>query len=209
MKILAIGAHSDDVEIACGGSLMKWKEQGHDIFILTITDSEYTLPKNGFSRSAEVAKTEAEVAARMIGAELIFMDKPSLSLVHNEEFSLEFDKVLQRVNPDIVFTHWGGDIHSDHAAVSLSSIRASRHVEKILLYRSNWYSTEADFKKNYIVDISQYLEKKLEVIKVFKSVLEPVNYSWIDFIKSQNKYEGMKINAGAAESFSCIKYVDR
>ena len=35
MKILAIGAHSDDVEIACGGSLIKWKEQGHDIFILT------------------------------------------------------------------------------------------------------------------------------------------------------------------------------
>ena len=62
MKILAIGAHSDDVEIGCGGTLLKWKDQGHDIVILTITDSEYTIPTNCFTRTVEVAKAEAEEA---------------------------------------------------------------------------------------------------------------------------------------------------
>ena len=208
MKILAIGAHSDDVEIGCGGTLLKWKDQGHDIVILTITDSEYTIPTNCFTRTVEVAKAEAEEAAKIIGADLICLDKPTLQLIHNEEFSYEFDEVINKVKPNIVLTHWGGDIHSDHIAVSLSSIRASRHVERILLYRSNWYFTETHFKTNYIVDISQYIEKKLEVIKVYKSVLEPVNYSWIDFIKAQNTYEGRLINKGAAEGFNCIKYVD-
>ena len=60
MKILAIGAHFDDVEIGCGGTLLKWKDEGHDIVIMTITDSEYTLPSNGFSRTSQIAKTEAE-----------------------------------------------------------------------------------------------------------------------------------------------------
>lgn len=208
MNILAIGAHSDDVEIGCGGMLLKHATRGDKVFILTITDSEYTLPNNGFTRRAGVARQEAEEAAKMIGAELICLDKPSLHLLHSEEFSYEFDTVIQKIKPDIVLTHWGGDFHSDHAAVSLSSIRAARHIGTVLLYRSNWYNTEHEFRGDYYVNISDYLEKKLEVIKAYKSVLEPVNYSWIDFIRRQNQYEGMRIGVEAAECFSCIKYVE-
>lgn len=208
MNILAIGAHSDDVEIGCGGTLLKRAATGDKIFILTITNSGYTIPDNGFSRHSEIAREEAEQAAKLIGAEFICLDKPSLHLLHNEEFSYEFDAVIKSVKPDVVLTHWGGDFHSDHAAVSLSSIRAARHIGKVLLYRSNWYSTESEFRGNYYVNISDFLEKKLDVIKVYKSVLEPVNYSWIDFIRNQNRYEGMRIGVEAAECFACIKYVE-
>ena len=208
MNILAIGAHFDDVEIGCGGMLLKKAKEGHNICILTITNSEYTVPANKFSRSAEIARSEAEEAAKIIGAELVCMDKAPLNLLHNEEFSYEFYKVIQRIKPDIILTHWGGDFHSDHAAVSLSSIRAARHVGTLLAYRSNWYNTEVEFKGNYYIDISEYLEKKLELIKVYKSVLEPVNYSWLDFIRKQNQYEGLRIGVHAAECFSCIKFVE-
>ena len=208
MKVLAIGAHSDDVEIGCGGTLLKWANQGYKITILTITNSEYTSPNDGISRDAKAAKIEAEEAAKIIGAELICLDKPSLNLLHNEMFAYEFDKVIKHVEPDIILTHWGGDIHSDHAAVSLSSLRAARHIGTILMYRSNWYSSEEAFKGNYFVNISEYLERKLDVIKVYRSVLEPVNYSWIEFIKKQNQYEGMKIGVEAAEYFVCIKFVE-
>jgi LmbE family N-acetylglucosaminyl deacetylase len=209
MNILAIGAHFDDVEIGCGGTLLKWAERGDKVTILTITNSEYTLPSNNFTRKSHIAKSEAEEAAKLIGAELICLDKEPLNLLHNEEFSYEFDSVIKKVKPDMVFTHWGGDFHSDHAAVSLSSIRAARHINSILLYRSNWYSTEADFRGNYYVDISGYMGKKMDLIRVYKSVLEPVNYSWIDFITKQNQYEGLRIGVNAAECFSCIKYVER
>ena len=124
MRILAIGAHSDDVEIGCGGTLLKRIAQKDDVTILTITNSEYTLPNN-LSRPVEVARAEAEEAAKLIGAELIMLDKPSNQLLHNEEFSYEFDKVIQEIKPDIVLTHWSDDFHSDHAAVSLSSLRAA------------------------------------------------------------------------------------
>jgi len=76
------------------------------------------------------------------------------------------------------------------------------------LYRSNWYLTEANFNGNYFVDISLYLNKKIEVIKTYKSVLDPINYSWIDFIKQQNQYEGSRIGVSAAECFHCIKTVE-
>ncbi len=208
MRLLAIGAHSDDVEIGCGGTLLNRVAQGDDVFILTITDSEYTQPNNGFSRPANVAQNEAKKAAEMIGAELILMNKSSNQLLHNELFSYEFNKIIYDIKPDVVLTQGGGDFHSDHAAVSLSSLRAARKVGTILLYRSNWYCTETEFRDNYYVDITPYLEKKLEVIKVYESVLRPVDYSWIDFIRKQNEYEGFKIGAGAAECFSCTKYIE-
>jgi LmbE family N-acetylglucosaminyl deacetylase len=208
MKILVIGAHYDDVEIGCGGMLLRKAAEGDKIIILSITNSGYTQPSDNFTRSADIAKREAEVAAEMIGAELICLEKPPLHLNHNEEFTYEFDRVIKSVKPDIVLTHWGGDFHSDHAAVSQSSIRAARNIGTILMYRSNWYTTESPFSGNYYVDISEYLEKKLEIIRVYKSVLEPVNYSWIDFIRRQNQYEGMKIGVEAAECFSCFKYVE-
>ncbi len=208
MDILAIGAHFDDVEIGCGGFLLKHAAKGNRITILTVTDSGYTHPNNNYSRSAETAKEEAVKAAKMMDAKLICLDKSSLNLLHNETFSYEFDKIIQKMNPDIVITHWGGDIHSDHAAVSFSSVRAAKRVGTILLYRSNWYTTTSAFNENYFVDISSYLEKKLEIIKIYKSVLEPVQYSWIDFIRKQNQYEGIKIGVEAAECFSCIKHVE-
>lgn len=208
MNILAIGAHSDDVEIGCGGTLLKYAALGHRITILTITDSEYTLPVNGFNRPASVAKNEAKQAVDMIGAELMFMDKPSLQLLHSEAFAHEFDVVIKEVKPDVVFTHWSKDIHSDHVAVSLSTIRAARHVGTIHLYRSNWYATDEEFKGTHYVNISDFMDRKLEMIKCYKSVLEPVKYSWINFIRRQNEYDGMRIGVEAAECFQCIKSVE-
>ena len=209
MNILAIGAHFDDVEIGCGGTLLKRvSEFGDNVKILTVTSSEYTLPTNGYTRHPETARKEAEEAAKQIGAELICLDKQPLKLIHTEQLAHELNRVVEQIAPDIVLTHWGGDFHSDHAAVSLSSVRAVRHVGRILLYRSNWYMTEESFNGNYHVNISEYLEKKLEVIKSYKSVLEPVNYTWIDFIRKQNEYEGLRIGVAAAENFLCIKNVE-
>ena len=208
MKVLAIGAHFDDVEIGCGGMLLKRVAQGDKVSILTITNSKYEKPHNNDSRYAEIARAEAQEAAKLIGAELTCLDKEPLNLVHNEGFSYEFDKVINRVEPDIVLTHWSGDFHSDHAAVALSSVRAARRVGTILQYRSNWYSTEELFNENYFVDISDYLERKLEVIRVYKSVLALTEYSWIEFVEKQNQSIGLRLGVKAAESFACLKFTE-
>jgi|TARA_B100001964_G_scaffold44939_1_gene50018 LmbE family N-acetylglucosaminyl deacetylase len=208
MKVLAIGAHFDDVEIGCGGMLLKRVAQGDKVSILTITNSKYEKPHNNDSRYAEIARAEAQEAAKLIGAELTCLDKEPLNLVHNEGFSYEFDKVINRVEPDIVLTHWSGDFHSDHAAVALSSVRAARRVGTILQYRSNWYSTEELFNENYFVDISDYLERKLEVIRVYKSVLALTEYSWIEFVEKQNQSIGLRLGVKAAEAFTCLKFTE-
>ena len=209
MKIVAFGAHYDDVEIGCGGTLLKHADLGDDISIVTVTSSDYCTQDNSFSRSAQEARKEAEAAAGFIGAELIALDKEPLNLSHTEKLVHEIDQLLRTLKPDLVLTHWGGDFHSDHAAVSLSTVRAARYVDRILLYRSTWFFTEQTFKPNYLVDISGYLERKKELISFYQSVLKRVDFTWIDFIEQQNKADGLKINSKAAESFNCIKYVDK
>jgi len=149
MKIFAIGAHFDDVEIGCGGTLLRRAAEGDQIFILTVTNSEYSKPNGGPKRRGNVAKAEAQEAAKILGAELICLNKPCLDLIHNEELVYDIEDVVQEVKPDILLTHWGGDFHSDHVAVSLSSLRASRRTPTILSYRSNWYATEQVFKGSY------------------------------------------------------------
>ena len=78
----------------------------------------------------------------------------------------------------------------------------------ILQYRSNWYSTEEVFKENYFVDISDYLERKLEVIRVYKSVLALTEYSWIEFVEKQNQSIGLRLGVKAAEAFTCLKFTE-
>ncbi|CAB1080506.1 hypothetical protein D1AOALGA4SA_8185 [Olavius algarvensis Delta 1 endosymbiont] len=108
MKIFAIGAHFDDVEIGCGGTLLRRAAEGDQIFILTVTNSEYSKPNGGPKRRGNVAKAEAQEAAKILGAELICLNKPCLDLIHNEELVYDIEDVVQEVKPDILLTHWGG-----------------------------------------------------------------------------------------------------
>lgn len=208
MKILAIGAHHDDIEIGCGGTLLKRVAQGDEIVILTVTDSAYFRSDNGFARTAESAEKESKEASEIIDARLISLRKPCLDLLNSEKLVHDILYIVEKEKPDMVFAHWGGDFHSDHMAVSQASIRACRLIPTILLYRSNWYSTENNFNANYFVDISNYFDRKIEAIKCYKSVLEAVNYSWVDFVTQQNKYQGAKIGVKAAECFSCLKLIE-
>ncbi|MDD5006002.1 MAG: PIG-L family deacetylase [Candidatus Omnitrophica bacterium] len=205
MKILAIGAHFDDVELGCGGSLLKHRDKGDEIYIIVVTNSGYTSATKGLYRKAEEAKSEGEKSAKFLGAKLICCDKEPITLVATEKLVLEIEEIVSRINPDRVYTHQPNDFHADHAVVGYVSMRACRKCDEVLLYRSNWYIMGNSQEDNYYVNISEYIDKKVELLRLFESEMKNVNYSWIDFVKKQNSSDGAKVNVSYAETFRIAK----
>ena len=207
MKVLALEAHFDDVELGCGGTLLKHKENGDEIHILCVTHSEYENKSCNFIRTRDEARAEGERSARRLGATLHCMDMTPLVLIPTEQLVLQIENLVNEIKPDRVYTHSPTDNHADHATVGYVSVRACRKCKEILLYKSNWYIIDTPDNDNYYVDItSQFFEKK-EILLFFESEMRKCNNSWIDFVEQQNKAAGAKIGAGYAETFSVIKMV--
>ncbi|GAA5262983.1 hypothetical protein KTGMC3_P1725 [Methanocalculus sp. MC3] len=209
MRVLAIGAHADDVELGCGGTLLRHRDAGDEINILVITHSGYSSSTKNFVRDREVAIKEAKKSADMLKANFFCLEKEPLVLVPTEQMVLELDEVISRINPDRVYVHRSTDTHSDHAAVGYIALRAARKCDSVLLYRSNWYIMDNDAEDKYYVDITSYIEEKKELIAVFESEMKAVNYSWIDFVIKQNLAAGAKIGVDYAETFQIVKMVWR
>jgi LmbE family N-acetylglucosaminyl deacetylase len=205
MKVLAIGAHFDDVELGCGGTLLKHKACGDEIYIIVATDSGYKDHGRKFDRKAAVARREGEASARRLGATLTCLDKKPIVLVPTEEFVLQIERLVNEIKPDRVYTHQPDDSHADHAAVGFVSMRACRKCNEVLLYRSNWYIMDNAQDDNVYVNISDHINEKMEYLKIFKSEMRKVNYSWLDFVKKQNSAAGAKVDVAYAETFHLVK----
>lgn len=207
MKVLAIGAHFDDVELGCGGTLLKHQENGDEIHILVVTHSGYENKSCSFIRSREEARTEGERSAGSLGATLHCMNQEPLVLVPSEKLVLQIESLVNEIKPDRVYTHSPTDNHADHAAVGYVSVHACRKCDAILLYRSNWYIIDVPDNDNYYVNITSQFANKRKLLGLFESEMRKCDNSWINFVEQQNKAAGLKIANSYAETFSVIKMV--
>ena len=114
MRVLAVGAHPDDLELLCGGTLAKYAQQGHHVTMAVATNGEVgsmTLPKEEI---AAVRKAEAEAAATVIGADFVWMGYPDEFLFSREDTRLAFLNLMRRARPDVVIAPAPTDYHPDH-----------------------------------------------------------------------------------------------
>lgn len=204
MKILAIGAHHDDVELGCGGSLLLWREQGHAVTIFTATRSGYRDPFGAAVRPDDVAREEGRAAAAFLGASLIAGDTETLALEFAEPLNRELLQVVQRLQPDLVLTHWSGDVHHDHRALALASQHCCRHVPRLLTYCANWYEGDRRFDPRFFVDVSTTLERKVELLRIYRSENERTGQVWADFVRSSARLNGLKTGVRFAEAFEVV-----
>jgi LmbE family N-acetylglucosaminyl deacetylase len=207
MNILAVGAHFDDVELACSGTLMKHVDNGDNVTIMVVTDSAYRNADGVLVRSAEVAYEEGKKAAEMIGAEMICLNYKTFEVPFDDYLGREILDHIEKRNIECIYSHWVNDIHRDHQCAGRSAMMAGRHVPRFLMYRSNYYDTEAHFHGNFYSDITPYMDRKVGVIKSHKSELERVKYKWLDFFMNQNSNEGQKIGVKYAECFEVVRYL--
>lgn len=207
MKILAIGAHADDVEMGCGGSLLKWAREGHEIVIFVATKSGYAGLDGTVIRSTADATDEAKAAAAKIGARLIIGETETFELATGDALNSVLLGIVEDFGPDLVLTHWDGDVHNDHRVLALASLHACRHVGKLLMYISNHYLGSATFDPRFAVDISATLEDKLDLIQIFASEFARTGGQWAETVRHRAALTGTIWNVAYAEAFMAVRYL--
>lgn len=194
MNILAIGAHPDDIELGCGGTLVKHVAAGHTVTMLIITIGE-TGPGDVSQRRAE-----QEEAARVMGvANVVFGEFPD-GTVSNHELGLVhlIESVCREHKISTVYTHSPQDAHQDHRAVALASWGACRAVPQVLQYDS---PSSIGFDPTVYVDITDTLDKKISALMCHISQVKDSAMASPHLVRTQAGYRGHHARVEAAEAF--------
>lgn len=179
--VLAIGAHPDDVEIGCGGILLRHMAQGDRIVILTLTGGAH-----GGTKSERIV--ESQRAAELLGAELIIGDLPDTSVSEGLDTISLISDTIRRHRPNVIYTHTFSDAHQDHRATHRATIVAARGVDNLYCYQSP--SSTIDFKPTLFKEIGDHLDQKVKVIGMYRSQVASRPYLESELITATSKYWG-------------------
>ena len=198
MKILAIGAHPDDIEVGCAGNLLKYAKAGchHDIYLLVMT--------NGARGGEEaVRKGEQERSAAILGAkDLVWggYDDTDLS-PHMNRMVSDIEALIRKICPDFIFVNHGNDTHQDHRSLSKATVSATRYVKNVLFYE---VPTTVNFSPLVFVDIKDTLNKKIDALLAHRSQVMKTNIEGLsiaDVAKSTAVFRGIQGRVQCAEGF--------
>jgi N-acetylglucosamine malate deacetylase 1 len=202
LNILAIGAHPDDIELLMMGTLIRYKEQGHKVYTVIVTDGRKGIQLDG-DTVAEIRKKEAITAAAHINITPIFLGLEDTKIIYEKIICDSILDIIKQVNPDVIFTHDPNDYHSDHRIVSnLVLDEADRYA--IPVFFSD-ILTGVGFNPQFYVDITNQYNLKKVIISEHKSQLFT---KILDVVELQNKFRGIQYNWGInvkyAEAFRIL-----
>jgi LmbE family N-acetylglucosaminyl deacetylase len=161
MNILAIGAHPDDIELGCGGLLLKATKQGHNAYMYTLTHGEA-------SGDPQLRIDELKRSSKIIGTKALWIDNfEDTKLSVSDKLINHIEFFTREAEADVVITHSLSDIHHDHKAVAASTVEAARFVPNVLSYE---IPLTKDFNPQVYYDISDVVEEKVKLIKLFSSI---------------------------------------
>lgn len=192
LKILALGAHPDDIELGCGGVLRKHILRGDKVTCIIATDGE----KGG---DKEKRKAEALNASKLMGVkEIHFLNLPDTMIRHDGNTVGLLDSYLKE-DYAIIYVHSPKDYHQDHLNISMSTLSASRSMKSSIFYYET-PSTTIEFKPTLYVDISDVFEEKLNFIKQYTSQKRK-EYMEEQAITGLAQYRGYSLGIKYAEAF--------
>lgn len=195
MNILAIGAHPDDIEFGCGGTLIKYAIKGHDISLLVLTDG-------GRGGDPAERRKEQEEAAKVLGAKQLFWGNyQDTEVPLDRELIQKVETIFSLIRPDLIFVHFGDDTHQDHRHLSTSVVTASRYTRNVLFYEG---PTTSNFTPSVFVDIDSVLERKLHALKAHASQVVKTGVeglSILELAQAAAHFRGIQGRVRNAEGF--------
>ena len=221
-KVIIISAHPDDETLGAGGTILRHKKNGDDLYWLIATSMNES---NSYSSEEKrIRKNEIEKVSRQYDFKKVFQLKFKPSELNSsclKELITQISDVFNLINPNIVYNINASDIHSDHRILSKAVFSCTKSfrfpsITRVLTYEclsETEFSNESlgtPFSPNYFVDISDFIDKKIEIMKIYKSELgiNPFPRSE-DNIRALAKYRGSTINTNYAESFRIIKMINK
>ncbi|MDE6055904.1 MAG: PIG-L family deacetylase [Lachnospiraceae bacterium] len=208
MKILAVGAHLDDIELACGGTLAKAIAHGHDVKMIVMSKSGYSNYDGKVIRTEENAITEGRRAAEMLGVnDIEILDYDTKDIPYHSQVIEALDERIQKYKPEIVFTHWIFDTHQAHEGVAKSTITAARRHNNVYMYEPIYPAGRSymGFRPQMYVDIGGFEEQKLKALRMHKTEYEKFGDQWIEGTKARAAYRGYEMGKQYAEAFEIVR----
>lgn len=226
LDILAIGVHPDDVELSCSGTLLRHIAAGKKVGLLDLTRGEL-----GTRGSAEIRDNEAAASAKKMGA--LVRDNLAMAdgfFQNDRQHQLKIIQIIRKYQPEIVLANALNDRHPDHGRAAKLAHDACflSGLVKIPTYddkgkqQPRWrpnaiyhYIQDYDLTPDFVIDISPYMDHKLELIMTFKSQFynpdsnepeSPIsNKAFIDSVIGKNRGFGRSGNVEFAEGFNVMR----
>lgn len=199
MNILAVGAHPDDIEFGCGGTLLKYSKKGHNVSLLVLT-------RGSFGGDAEIRSKEQKEAADFIGAKGLFWGEYiDTELLDNRDLITKIESVINQVVPDIVFLNYWEDVHQDHVAVAKAGISATRYMKEVVFYE---VPTTQYFEPDIFIDIKDVLDDKLQLLKLHSSQVYRTRVEGLSILESAQScanFRGFQGRVKFAEGFKALR----
>ena len=215
MPVLAVGAHPDDIELGLGGTLARYAEEGEEIYALIlsrgekgVSDDKIWLSDKKDELKGKIREEETRKALNFLGIKnenIEILGLPDGGIKPDEKVIDEIYGYIMEVEPDIIFTHFHEDDHLDHISTSLITLHAGRKVKSILFYGSP--STRVTFSPNYFIDISDFIDKKVEALKMHKTQ-EGKPYMDEEVIRAKARFRGFQAGVKYAEGFVVYRWVE-
>lgn len=137
MIVLAIGAHPDDIELLCAGTIARYAEEGHKVFICHLCNGDKGSSELSSAQIAKIRREEAIQSAKIIGATSIWGGFSDGEIVVDLDSRKKVVDLIRQTNPDIIITHYEGDYHSDHINTS-KLIFESIYLSNLKLWKSKY-----------------------------------------------------------------------
>jgi LmbE family N-acetylglucosaminyl deacetylase/CheY-like chemotaxis protein len=195
-RVLAIGAHPDDVEIGAGATLADHVRRGDEIRILTMS-------RGRIGGDAATRAGEAAEAARLLGAELSLGDLEDTNIPAQGPTVTMIEAAVEAFEPDTVYVHSLHDVHQDHRSVHQAAMVACRQVSQVFCYQSP--SSTIDFRPSRFVSVEPMLDRKLRAIAAYGSQVTIRSYLDEDLLRSTARYWGRFGRCRYAEPFEVVR----
>jgi N-acetylglucosamine malate deacetylase 1 len=217
-KVIVVTPHPDDETLGCGGTLLKHKQLGDEVHWLIIT---HVSEESGFEPE-KVKEREEEIrkVKELYGFQSVYnlkLPPTKLDTIPIGNIVKQIGEIFTHLQPTIVYVPYRGDIHTDHAIVFDATIACTKWfryptIDKVLVYETlsetdfNLNPDNNAFRPNVYVDITPFLEKKIEIMQIYKSELaeHPFPRS-IKSIKSLAYLRGSAVGFEAAEAFLLLR----
>ena len=195
MKILAIGAHPDDVEFGCAGTLVNFARSGHETHMLVMT-------QGGSGGDPEVRRREQIAAQKILQVSRVHLGEYEDTCIPNSKEVIDaIEKVLAQVEPDLIFVMYMHDTHQDHRNLAMSTLSAARHTRNLLFYE---VPSSIGFTPQVYSDITDVFEVKEAALKAHASQVAKTSVEGLtilDTARGAAHFRGIQGRARLAEAF--------
>jgi LmbE family N-acetylglucosaminyl deacetylase len=223
MRILVVVAHPDDEVLGCGATIARFTQEGHEVFIAILGEgitSRYQRREQADPSLIKTLHATSRQVAQLLGVEDLFF----YSLPDNRFDTLPLldlvkiiEELIARLEPEVIYTHHGGDLNIDHMVTHRAVLTATRPVggcpvRELYAFEvpssTEWTfgQLQPSFRPNVFMDISDTLEAKMQAMALYESEVRPFPHpSSPDAIRAIARRWGSTAGVEAAEAFELVR----